>query len=135
MLKHVKELRREKSYKNNNWAIKERLNAWREFVGKEILPIHEMSYPDLAKVLTEFFLCKDLGNQYSFGSIRNFHKSFNKILKNTEKMQISKNEVSEELLNIEMNRIHFLEVIAIVLESMEQSRDNGVNIGHNILSA
>ena len=65
LIERVKELKRGKSYKNDNWAIN-RLNAWRKEVGLDLTPIAEMKYPDLAKVLLEFFLCvyKDSGDRY-----------------------------------------------------------------------
>ena len=129
LVKRVKELKRGKWYKNNNWAVN-CLNAWRKEVQWELTPITKMKYLDLAKVLLKFFLCvcKDSGNRYPSGSIRNFHKSFNRILRDAHRVWIAETKIAEEPFSIEMNPF-FLEVSSIVVAAMEKSCDSGVNIG------
>ena len=123
----VKELRQGNSYKNNNWAIN-RLNAWRSEVRKELIPIEQMEYGALADDLPEFFtcICKDNSQRYPSGSISNFHKSFNRILRDAQKVRIAQTKVKEEPFCIETNP-YFLEVSAAVVASMEKSCDYGVN--------
>ena len=61
-----------------------------------MIPIAEMKYPDLAKVLLEFFLCvcKDSGDRYPSRSIRNFHKSFNHILRDAQRVRIAQTKTA-----------------------------------------
>lgn len=127
MVQRVKELKRGKSHKNNNWAINW-LNAWRSEVGKDLTPIDQMEYGALADDLLQFFLCicKDNGQRYPSGSIRNFHRSFNRILRDAQRVRIAQTKVNEEPFCIETNP-YFLEVSAAVVASMEKSRDSGVN--------
>ena len=133
LVERVKELKRGKSYKNNNWAIN-RLNAWRKEVGLELTWIAEMKYLDLAKVLLEFFLCvcKGSGDRYPSRSIRNFHMSFNLILRDAHRVQIVQTKIAEEPFAIETNPF-FLEVSSVVVAAMEKSRDAGVNLGRKKL--
>ncbi|KAG0570447.1 hypothetical protein KC19_6G162600 [Ceratodon purpureus] len=127
LVNRVKELKRGKSFKNNNWAIN-RLNAWRSEVGKELTPIDKMPYEELSGVLLEFFLCicKDSGERYPSGSLRNFHKSFNRILRDAQRLRISQTKVNEEPFSIETNP-YFVEVNSAVVAAMEKSRDAGAN--------
>ena len=106
------------------------MNAWRKEVGLDLTPIAKMNYPDLAKVLLEFFLCvcKDSGDRYPSGSIRNFHKSFNCILRDAQRVRIAQTKIAKEPFAIETNPF-FLEVSLVVVAAMEKSRDAEVNLG------
>ena len=93
------------------------------------MPIAEMKYSDLTKVMLEFFLsvCKDSGDEYPFGSIQNFHKSFNCILRNAQRIWIAKTKIVEESISSKTN-FFFLKVNSAVVAAMKKSHDAGVNL-------
>jgi hypothetical protein len=87
-----------------------------------------MPLPNLAAQLLQFFLCvcTENGERYPSGSIRNFHRSFGRILLKAQKARIAQTNFNEPIFCIETNP-YFVEVNSTVVASMELSRDVGVN--------
>ncbi|KAG0631326.1 hypothetical protein M758_1G244300, partial [Ceratodon purpureus] len=127
LVEKCKDFNKGKSLKNENWA-RNRLNAWRESVNMELVPIEDMTFSDLAEVRLQFFLCvcKDSGQRYPSGSIRNMHRSFNRIICKAQTKRIAETKVNEIPFDITENPF-FIQVNNAVIQSMELSRNAGVN--------